>query len=312
MPAETVYEKEKLFDEISIENWMLPAAYAGHFENLVWVKPPWAKQIENGDRNFSIGCNKIDEKIRVDSKENYFVSECLYNDKRDMKNVREVNLFVATIGRKLVQENDDLNEIRIVLNKYKNTPFILDVDLDFFSTSNPFKTIYSKANMYERLKQIYVFEPPKSKSDEDIKTAIQKREKLLKKLEGIFKTLDSTRKLPIDISDKITSLYDALTQNYEEKNIDWLLVHDAGCTCDDTDLPHHVSDEEDLQIMFEAFKNFLKILPKPPKIITVSRSTEDDYTPSEDVERIQEAVLKMLGEEFECDCPVLKYLESDN
>jgi len=28
----------------------------------------------------------------------------------------------------------------------------------------------------------------------------------------------------------------------ESPEIDWLSVHDAGCTSDDTTLPHHVSD----------------------------------------------------------------------
>lgn len=29
MPAELVHDKERLFDALSIENWLMPAAYAG-------------------------------------------------------------------------------------------------------------------------------------------------------------------------------------------------------------------------------------------------------------------------------------------
>ena len=43
---------------------MLPAAYAGHFRNLIWIKPPWANQMEDGLRNFIIGKHKDTGVIR--------------------------------------------------------------------------------------------------------------------------------------------------------------------------------------------------------------------------------------------------------
>lgn len=50
--------------EISIENWMLPAAYAGHLKHLIWVKPPWANQMADGVSTFLIGKHKDSELIR--------------------------------------------------------------------------------------------------------------------------------------------------------------------------------------------------------------------------------------------------------
>ena len=35
--------------------------------------------------------------------------------------------------------------------------FILDIDLDFFSTLNPFVSLYKEANLYEDLKKLYTF-----------------------------------------------------------------------------------------------------------------------------------------------------------
>ncbi|XP_049861656.1 UPF0489 protein C5orf22 homolog [Schistocerca gregaria] len=64
MPADTVWDKYKLFSELSIENWMLPAAYAGHLSNLVWVKPPWAKQMQDGASQFVIGRDTATGEIR--------------------------------------------------------------------------------------------------------------------------------------------------------------------------------------------------------------------------------------------------------
>lgn len=87
---------------------------------------------------------------------------------------------------------------------------------------------------------------------------------------------------------------------------------DACATCDDTPLPHHVSTSEELEMMFEAFGNFLEVLTVAPVIVTVSRSTVDDYTPEEDVDEIQKRVLEMVSKKFGCDEPSLEYLLDEN
>ncbi|XP_012137831.1 UPF0489 protein C5orf22 homolog isoform X7 [Megachile rotundata] len=64
MLADTVWDKDQLFSEISIENWILPAAYAGHLKHLIWVKPPWANQMADGVSTFFIGKHKDNGSIR--------------------------------------------------------------------------------------------------------------------------------------------------------------------------------------------------------------------------------------------------------
>ena len=294
MPESYVYEKEKLFEEISIENWMLPGTYAGHFKSLWWIKPPWAKQMEDSCQTFRIGANKNGH-IRVDCKENYFISECLVTRSEDLTKTKEVFLGVVSLG-------EDFD--RRVLTKIEQ-PYILDIDLDFFSTSNPFKEIYSKSNTYTHLKEIYKFQQPKNKGD--IFECVQSREKQMGELEAVFKHLQEHKTLPEEVPCGVRELRDCLLKNYKEEEIDWELVHDAGCTCDDTELPHHVSSEEELTVMFERFRGFVEGLKVEPVIVTVSRSTEDDYTPSEDVEKIQEFVLECLRKRFECGEIVLDY-----
>ncbi|XP_050310820.1 UPF0489 protein C5orf22 homolog isoform X2 [Anthonomus grandis grandis] len=317
MPAETVYDKEKLFDEISIENWILPAAYGGHLKKLLWVKPPWAKQIEDSSQEFLIGRSKSDGTIRVNCTENYFVYECLYKSATELDNTKEVGLDVITIGKKIIGEEDNFEAVRRMLTTYE-LPLILDVDLDFFSTSNPFLNMYSDARMYDHVKEIFKFQPPKSKSHEDLASFISERKKQLDRLEKLFKHIHKHKSLPdnSDLSDelllKVSKLREEVLKHYEEKNVDWELIFDAGCTCDDSDLPHHVTSEEGLKIMFDSFKTFLELLPCAPVIITISRSTEDDYTPGEDVELIQKKVIAILGEKFNCADPVLSYEEADD
>ena len=52
------------FRELSIENWIIPATYAGHFSRVVWIKPEWAVQIEDKVTDFIVGKNKQSGKIR--------------------------------------------------------------------------------------------------------------------------------------------------------------------------------------------------------------------------------------------------------
>ncbi|XP_068971001.1 UPF0489 protein C5orf22 homolog isoform X1 [Bombus flavifrons] len=95
MLANTVWDKNQLFSEISIENWMLPAAYAGHFKHLIWVKPPWANQMVDGVTTFFIGKHKDNGSIRkiasltsqakfhpwisILYKNSFLICKCLFN-----------------------------------------------------------------------------------------------------------------------------------------------------------------------------------------------------------------------------------------
>lgn len=317
MPAETVYDKEELQDTLSIENWIMPAVYAGHFKNLIWVKPPWANQIKDQSSQFIIGKLKEKGTIRLDCKENYFVSECLYANHCEMENTREAVLDVITLGKRIDGELDDIKATRKLIDKYKDH-IVLDVDLDFFSTRNPFRNIYDKANLYDRLKTLYYFDPLSFGESISVSDIAEKRRLYVETLERIFNHLEQTRGLPEAEKDferynQIVELKIAMESCYEDQDIDWKLVHDAGCTCDDSELPHHVSTEEELEVMFSCFETFVGLMMKCPVIVTISRSTEDDYTPFEQVEKIQDRVVSILKSRFDCDDPVLQYLDnSDN
>lgn len=66
-------------------------------------------------------------------------------------------------------QRDDFGVVSSILRQYlpeKDTPYILDVDLDFFSTRNPFKSLYERANLYESLASLYSFQRPETTDPE--------------------------------------------------------------------------------------------------------------------------------------------------
>ncbi|XP_018336382.1 UPF0489 protein C5orf22 homolog [Agrilus planipennis] len=313
LTIETVYDKESLYEKISIESWILPGTFTGQFGGVIWVKPFWAHQMDDGKRIVNIGEDKSNGCIRLDCKEDYFVSECIFTEKENLKNERQFNLNVITMNKDQV----DWNGIECILNdSLKDKRFILDVDLDFFSTHNPFKNIYDKVNLYALLKKLYYCDSIKTTTD-DVATLVSKRIKQMTQLESIFNYLDANRKLPSpegydqDIYNSVDDVRKILLEKYEEKDVDWELVHLAGCTCDNSELPHYVCSSEEFEIMYTKFKKFLDILPSSPTIVTISRSTEDDYTPDEYVEEIQSKVIEILKNRFCCDDPILSYLDVD-
>lgn len=76
--------------------------------------------------------------------------------------------------------------------------------------------------------------------------------------------------------------------------IDWKQIHDAGCTCDDTDLPHHVSSNEEISILLRQTRIFVQSIGISPTIVTVSRSSLDDFCPQNQVEMIQSQIVEVL------------------
>lgn len=200
--------------------------------------------------------------------------------------------------------------------------YILDINLDFLSISNPFLEIYKDANCYMQFSDIFHFE---SATEANVIGTTEKRKQQLEALKGIFEYLEEKRtfegleKPPTDVVshevfEKIEKLADSLQKVYADDEIDWLLIFDSGSTTDTNGLPHHISTEAELSSYYSQFKEFLKNLPHPPVLITMACSAEDDYCPRNQVSSIQEKVVEILQEVF-CDKihekPILHYMDDE-
>lgn len=311
IPASASYDKDVMLERLSIESWIMPLCFTGQFNRVVWIKNSWCTQIPVGKYYFKVG--QKDDKICVDSNLDYFMSEGSYCAASEMEESRDLELQV------LNADTDDL--LPDFISAADAHSFVLDIDLDFFSTSNPFLDIYGQANCYERLTEIFKYET----SPNDCHDTSERRQQQLNELRIIFEHLEVTQSvenlpasvfevIPESTIEKIRLLKVALEEDYCTEEIDWLLIYDSGCTTDSNGLPHHVSTKQELETYYQKLKTFLERLPVLPVAITMACSASDDYCPQSQVQEIQDRVLnifqQVFGERVHAQ-PIRQYMEDE-
>ncbi|XP_017014773.2 UPF0489 protein C5orf22 homolog [Drosophila takahashii] len=304
--ASSTYEKETMLNELSIENWIMPTLYAGHFNRVVWLKNSWCQQLPTGRHDFKVG--QKDDRIGVDCPLDYFIADGNYCTTEDLQEAKSVELQVHDADNENLNPNDFLAES-------DSKGFVLDIDLDFFSTSNPFLEIYKDADCYNQLKEIFHFESVEkvkksgTASIADYLATADRRQTQLDALKTIFWHLEEERNfeglekpdetvVTPEVYAKIVKLAEQLQEKYPDDEIDWHLIFDSGSTTDNNGLPHHISTAEELETYFANFKRFLERLPIPPVAITMAHSAQDDYCPQDQVAFIEERVLRLLRDVF--------------
>ncbi|CAL1538492.1 unnamed protein product [Lymnaea stagnalis] len=346
LDADTVFKPQELNEALSIENWLLPLTYAKHLNHIVWVKPPWAHQIQASEQSFTIGKCLESGKVRLSCKENYFLTDGLFCPPQELKDSCEVKLTVVEMlpekwydtdtsctsssapqAQRRLNDGHQQEESQAVFStperwavllkdQLLDKPYILDVDLDFFSTANPFKNLLGHEE--ERaLRNLYHYPALQDTSDETVITFTKTREKQINELENIFTELEinlgTKRNHPCKVSvddltamdvigkssldikqkDDLVLLCNSLLLNPAYREIPFIQLHDFGCTLDDTELPHHISTPPEVHALHSAFKKVLEVLPRPT-VVTISRSSTDGYCPVETVDVYQNDVLKLL------------------
>ncbi|XP_023607943.1 UPF0489 protein C5orf22 homolog isoform X3 [Myotis lucifugus] len=357
MPADTVFDKETLFGELSIENWIMPAVYAGHFSNVIWLHPTWAQQIREGTHHFLVGKDTSTTTIRVTSTDHYFLSDGLYVTEDQLENQKPLQLDVIMVKPYKLCNNQEENDAVSSAKKpklaredaehtastncascseglekdtvtqrrvhtslepscsrssesqecqttvssgdileilKKGDAFVLDIDLDFFSVKNPFKEMFTQ---------------------EDLVDCVDTRIHQLEDLEATFADLcdgddeETVKKWASNPGmESLVPLVQSLKKRMDVP--DYEMVHQAGLTCDYSELPHHISTEQEIEYLIQSVFYLLKNLPKPTLVTIASLkagkskmktpadselwSSLDDYCPSEQVDAIQEKVLSVL------------------
>ncbi|KAF8786884.1 UPF0489 protein C5orf22 like protein [Argiope bruennichi] len=138
----------------------------------------------------------------VSCTQSYFVSELSWCPEADLKGARDVVLQVCTLGSPPEVEKGSqvtpcaehgeesspkttctLSEE--VKKKMDTCPYVLDIDLDFFSTRNPFYSIFNE-KQFDILRKLYHYEHPSDLTDENLHQVTAKRREQLSELKSIF------------------------------------------------------------------------------------------------------------------------------
>ncbi len=300
---EFIYNKDLLYSNLSIENWILPAAYAGHINKIVWIKPEWSNQIKSGKYEFYIGTDKNNGYIRVSCKQLYFLSELVYSNESNLINKKLVTLYVIDFNDLLSLGNDASSlktEIFMILKQkadLKNV--IIDIDLDFFSTLDPFKDLFQNDYAYNLFKKLYQVSFTCDENDENFEDSYEiykvKKREHMDKILG-YLTHSSNEMYEDKEFYSLLKEYSSILLNNPSLNVD--ILHNYGEGIDEIGLPHHKTSVEDLKRMFDSIEEFLKIfftdISLLPGLITIARSSLDDYCPTDQVDFIQNEVIMKL------------------
>jgi hypothetical protein len=336
-----------------IAEFLLPLVFAGHVDRVTWVKPPWATQMQaqatmkdiaigrlNDAGRCSLVCIRsyggrlttqvygpLLDRLVVSCPWPHFIDDDLYApetamDPTTIKYAWKFGVILILVVLRshfwfplcscrrwnLVVTEDPLATVSTV-----SAPWVLDIDLDYFSTWNPFRRdleVLCSPAQVDLLSR--VFTRPRYRSLTSQLSALarsQERQQFLRIMDRI------QRLQPSQLESDATELVESLLQFYDEDQGDTpdtktsllafldLLAASEEATCTSIwhaapclDLPHHESSEavlETLLLDFQAFLEASKSL-NPPALVTIASSVSDRFLPPHQLALVKSRVLAML------------------
>lgn len=183
--ADVCFEPQALYDALDssdggIAEWILPLVFEGHVDDIAWIRPTWSNQLEDGVRTFEVGKSIDTGGLRVSACDSYFTDDHLYAPLERIEDVKQLRLSVSTMSMYI-----DSIGIKKRSNRSGNLdrpPFVLDVCLDYFVTSNPFETILNEIvgniDVIRAIKFVYTsprFKDPARRSLHDVGDRLRDR-----------------------------------------------------------------------------------------------------------------------------------------
>ncbi|KAG7388158.1 hypothetical protein PHYPSEUDO_012960 [Phytophthora pseudosyringae] len=326
--TDVIFEPETLYDELDdsaagIAEFLLPLVFAGHVNQITWLKPSWATQMPTGVfKQLAVGKRKLIGALGVTSELPHFVEDELFCPAEDLdaSSIRRWDLFAT--------ETDSCGYAATVATEAVATArqnskgFVLDIDLDYFSTWDPFRKDLETRIGEAAVKTVtQVFSTVRYKrSPLELVTAKQRNaerssfRKLITRLEAVDKQTDraSGRSEWAQTVSELAPLY-AEDVNAEELLGDFAMVleqlredeaarHELWAAGPFLDLPHHESSLEEIERMVNELEEFLHEhaldASNPPAVVTIAKSTGDEYLPPHQLDAVLTRVLRMLERVF--------------
>jgi hypothetical protein len=105
--------------------------------------------------------------------ETYYISEGLFATPDLLTNAKTIRLLVIQLIDSPANRIDMTDQLLRVTEQVAEVEhWILDIDLDFYSTLNPFVNLYGEARLYEQLREVYTCQPaPPPSMEPELRTA---------------------------------------------------------------------------------------------------------------------------------------------
>ncbi|KAJ0402633.1 hypothetical protein ATCC90586_010872 [Pythium insidiosum] len=302
-PQRVVFEPDLLYDTLDasvsgIAEFLLPLVYAGHVNRLTWIKSPWASQMTTGVMTgIAIGRHRETHKLQVSCPWPHFVDEKLYapEDELEPPTRRYWDLEVQELS---VDQRSPM----------ASPPWVLDIDLDFFSTWNPFRRDLERHFSPSEMGVLTaVFTTPRFRRvDVDLLPTQRQRERA--SFEDVMRRL-ADRQADDDGGASIAGLllpfYDDLTSSTVHAFLSLLSRHRENAdalallwaTAPLLDLPHHESQLDEMEQLLASLRSWLhRHKHSPPAIVTIATSVGDEFLPPPQADALLKQVLAIIEE----------------
>jgi hypothetical protein len=254
-----------------IASFQLAAAWVGLVSEVVWLRPPWARQLADGTRSFRLGA-RADGLLRVDDPSDYYVLDEGWAPAAALRDPVAVRLRVLTLpaaaaGGLVAPEAE-----------------ILDIDLDGFATRNPSADRLRAAGFSdEQLDQLRrAFAPEVLRLGETPEERIAGLERVLGAVSAAAEGSWGSRlgaawtlwRSGLGLGD-LWNLAQLLAGPARDASLDVLL--EEGRTL--VGVPERTATPEELERSAAQLAALLESGALRPRLVTVARSVRDGFTP---------------------------------
>ncbi|OWZ22509.1 hypothetical protein PHMEG_0002796 [Phytophthora megakarya] len=315
--ASVIFQPDSLYELLDksvagIAEFLLPLVFAGHVNQISWLKPSWATQMPNGAyKQLAIGKRKSNGAMGVTCELPHFVEDELFCPVEDMNtsSMRHWNLFAMETN------SSDIVTEAITTARQKSKDLETHIGkADVNIVANVFYCVRYRRDSLEIL---------------DAKLRDSERRtfcKLIQRLEAADSQQDNaTRRSEwVQVVRELAPLYaknvnaekllDEFAQVLEKYRGDKRIQREIWAAGPFLDLPHHENSLEEIECMVNEVEEFLHLhaldATNPPAIVTIAKSTGDEFLPPHQLDVALTSVLQMLERVF--DELSTKYIEYEH
>lgn len=222
---------------------------------------------------------------------------------------------IRTLGKSVFEDvEEDFQDFQSYITQHLSAgdPYVIDLELNFFSADNSFTEDQEKCpEYYKKLYELFKIKEPTSMSSEDIKIAMEERKNQLNELQGIFdymhenKTMPPVDGEPSENYRKVSEFREELLKYYKDTNdeLHWEHIFSAGLVCNDYQLPVHYTERSDIEKMVkDCVGKILDTLPSPPTVVTVAVMYEYcRQSPEKDLDFIIDLLKDLFSTKYNMD-----------